>query len=147
VPSSKKPTASQLLTEAIGALRAGTGPRPDLADAVQELAEQRLRNWTGAGGTIVSFRADSDLLAKVGDGRLSQVAEQGCQRFLEGQLEPARTVRAAAGTKAPTSVRIDDGLLARVDTRCKELSTQVGWKVRPVNVFVAAFEADTATRE
>lgn len=145
VPSPKKTSAAQTVRDAIDALRAGTGPRPDLADAVEELADQRYRGWSGAAGTVVSFRADRELLARVGEGRQSQVAEAGCTRFLNGQLEPVRTVRGPAGAKAPTSVRIPDDLLARVEARCKELSAQLGWTVRPVNIFIAAFEDDTAT--
>ncbi|MEE1838121.1 hypothetical protein [Streptomyces sp. SP17KL33] len=148
MPSTKKPTARKLIEEAISHLRRGGPARPDLADAVTELAEQRYRGWAGVEGTVVSFKADRSLLARVGEGRLSQVAEQGCEDFLNGELEPVRTVRGPAGQKGPTSVRIPDDLLARVEARCKERSTSLGWTVRPVNVFVAAFEADlSAPRE
>ena len=144
----KKATARQVIADAIRHLRAGGPARPDLADAVEELADQRFRGWSGVEGTIVSFKADRDLLTQVGEGRLSQVAESGCRQFLDGQLQPKRTVRGPAGQKAPTSVRIDTALLARVEARCKELSAEWGWTARPVNVFVAAFEQDvSATRE
>ncbi|RPE39701.1 hypothetical protein EDD90_2718 [Streptomyces sp. Ag109_O5-1] len=132
--------SKKTIEDAIGALRDGTGPRPDLADAVQELADQRYKEWSGT-GTTVPFKADIDLLARVGEGRLEKVVADGCARFLVGELEPVRTVRGAAGAKRPTSVRVDNDLLARVTARCDELSERLGWKVRPVNVFVAAFEA------
>ncbi|WP_333745488.1 hypothetical protein [Streptomyces sp. IBSBF 2950] len=148
MPSPHKPTAKKLIEDAISHLRQGGSARPDLADAVQELAEQRFRGWSGVEGTVVSFRADRDLLARVGEGRLTPVAHRGCERFLAGGLEPIRTVRGPAGQKAGTSVRLPDDLLARVEARCKQVSAELGWTVKPVNVFVAAFEADVpAPRE
>lgn len=143
VPSSKKtPTARGLIEDAIKHLRKGGPARPDLADAVQELASQRFRGWSGVEGVVVSFRADRDLLARVGEGRQSRVAEEGCARFLAGELEPTRTVRGPAGQKAPTSVRIPEELLGKVTDRCKALSAELGWTVRPVNVIIAALEED-----
>ncbi|MFI5814883.1 hypothetical protein ACIA7S_28490 [Streptomyces sp. NPDC051643] len=137
-----------MIRDAISHLRAGGPARPDLADAVEELAQQRFRGWAGVEGEAITFRADRDLLARVGEGRLNQVAVDGCTRFLSGTLEPTETVRGPAEQKARTSVRISSDLLARVETRCKELSAKLGWTVRPVNVFVAAFEQDApATRE
>ncbi|MDX3122772.1 hypothetical protein [Streptomyces scabiei] len=147
MPSPHKPTAKKLIEDAISHLRQGGPARPDLADAVKELAEQRFRGWTGIEGTVVSFRADRDLLTRVGEGRLTQVAQQGCEQFLAGELQPTRTVRGPAGQKAPTSVRIPEDLLARVDARCKAMSAELGWNVKPVNVFVSALEADAAPRE
>lgn len=145
MPSPKKPTSRQLVEEAISLLRAGTPARPDLADAVEDLAQQRFRGWTGAGGTVMAFRADRAMLAAVGEGRLSQVAVAGCIRFLDGQLEPERTTRGAAGEKKQTSVRIPADLLARVDARCAEVTPSLGWTVRPVNVVVAALREDAST--
>jgi hypothetical protein len=133
VPSKKT------VEDAISALRHGTPePRPDLANAVQELADQRFKEWSG--GKTVPFKADAALLAQV-EGRLERIVADGCEKFLAGQLEPAPTVKGPAGSKRPTSVRVNDDLLARVMARCEELSAELGWKVRPVNVFVAAFQA------
>jgi len=147
LPPKKKPTAGEVIRAAVDHLRAGGPPRPDLADAVQEMADQRFRGWAGVEGTVVSFRADKALIEGVGEGRLQHVAEQGCRAFVDGDLEPVRTVRGPAGQKTRTSVRIGDALYAQVMTRCKTLSAALGWTVKPVNVFVAAFEQDTAARE
>ncbi|NUR01409.1 MAG: hypothetical protein HOY79_34240 [Streptomyces sp.] len=144
---SHKPTAGEVIRAAISHLRTGGPARPDLADAVEAMAEQRFRGWAGAEGTTVKFKADRELLSGVGAGRVQKVAEEGCRRFVAGQLVPARTVRGAAGQKTSTSVRVDDDLLARVTARCTQLSADLGWTVKPVNVLVAAFEEDVAARE
>lgn len=139
--------SKKTIEDAVGALREGTGPRPDLADAVQELVDQRFHEWSGT-GTTVPFKADRHLLARVGEGHLEKVAIDGCRRFVAGRLAPVRTVVGTAGSKRTTSVRIPDDLLAQVKARCEALSVELGWTVRPVNVFVAAFEAaDRAARK
>lgn len=148
MPSPKrKSTARQLIQEAIGHLRRGGPARPDLADAVADLAAQRYRGFEGTTGTTVPFRADRELLARVGKGRINEVARSGCERFLAGDLQPARTVRGPAEQKTHTSVLIDPDLLARVNARCAEVSAELGWTVKPVNVFVAAFEQDAPATE
>lgn len=138
-PKKERTTKQERVQAVISELR--DSGRPDLADKLEQLVETT-PGWESrpAEGTTVPFKADRDLLARVGERRLTQVAQEGCRRFLDGELEPVRTVRGSAGQKRNTSVRIPEDLLARVTDRCEQVSPAYGWTVRPVNVFVAAFE-------
>lgn len=115
----------------------------DLAAAVKELAEDYEESRTFSGPTV-PFKAEAELLEAVGEGRVNRVVFDGVQAFLRGELEPVRTRR--TGTKASTSVRLPEDLVARLKAACAMYSEEADWKALPVNVFVAALEAEAARR-
>lgn len=91
-----------------------------------------------------SFKVDKDLVrrakAKAAAGELTAVILAGARRFIAGGLEPSRTVKGAADSKEKVNVRVPADLEAALLERCAARSTELGWTVRPVNVFVAALE-------
>jgi hypothetical protein len=133
-----KPTQRDKIREAITALREGTGPRPDLADAVEarhatDAAGQRttetLPVWVSKGTwDRAEVKATSE-----GRNRVA-VVDEGFAELLAGNWVPKRPARAGYGKaegddtkRASRTLRFRSERLAEVSTYLDANAARIGW--------------------
>lgn len=146
------PTQRDLIREAVDALRAGTGPRPDLADAVQHFtstaaaAERKTSTLPLYISKATWARAKRKATA---EGRTrSDVIEDGYRELLAGRFTPARPARSdwgsgAGDAKGTVSIRLREGLAELVDQVAAYIPAdplEFIWEASPAQVAVAWLE-------
>lgn len=150
----KTPSQRDQVREAAAVLRAGTDPRPDLADAVEAFlatitdGEERFRKTPTvplyiSKATWARAKVKADL-----EGRTrSDVIEEGYRALLAGQFAPTQPERSgwgsgSANTKTTPAVRLRDPKLYDQVAQYVTAHAKVwGWEPSPAQVAVAWLEA------
>jgi hypothetical protein len=141
----KNPTQRDQVREAIAALRAGTSPRPDLADAVDQfftaVTSPRQSETLPMYLAKETWRLAEEKAEREGRKR-ANVIEEGFTEFLAGRWFPKRWPRVrqgqdAAGPKITASVRVKSDRLREMEEYAAANAARGGWEPSPAQVAVA----------
>jgi hypothetical protein len=141
----KNPSQRDQVREAIAALRAGTSPRPDLADAVDKfftaVTSPRQSETVPMYLPKETWRRAEEKATQEGRKR-ANVIEEGYTEFLAGRWLPTRWPRgrvtdAEAGPRITASIRVKTDRLRELEEYAAANPALIGWEPSPAQVAAA----------